>query len=83
MYFAFTFLFSLVIIGRGPAQSRRIFKFRLQNYPYARPEGPLRLQQFEAARIFRHEGGKVVSPTQRPPFTPPPPKEDIPSTHFC
>jgi hypothetical protein len=37
---------------------------------------PLGLQEVEAARFFRqsaHEGGKVVSPTHRPPL---PPRKD-------
>ena len=37
------------------------------------PGEALRAQEFEVPRIFRqssHEGGKVVSPTHWPPFTP-------------
>ena len=40
------------------------------------------LQDFEAVRFFRqsaHEGGKVVSPTDRPPLPP----GNIPGTHSC
>ena len=43
---------------------------------------PLGLQNVEAPRISRqsaHEGGKVVSPIQRPPLPP----GDTPITHFC
>jgi hypothetical protein len=46
----------------------------------------LRLQEVEARTISRqsaHEGGKVVSPTHRPPLPPPPPPGNIPGTHFC
>jgi hypothetical protein len=44
---------------------------------------PLGFQEVEAHRFSRqsaHEGGKVVSPTHRPPFYPP---GKIPGTHFC
>ena len=47
-------------------------------------QGPGGLHEIETSRISRqsaHEGGKVVSPTHRPPL--PPPQEYIPGTHFC
>jgi hypothetical protein len=43
---------------------------------------PLRLLEAEAPRFKKksaHEGGKVVSPTHRPPLPP----GNIPATHFC
>jgi len=51
----------------------------MSNY---RPAGPLGLQMFDAPRISSqspHEGGKVVSPKQRPPLPP----EDNPGTQLC
>jgi hypothetical protein len=41
--------------------------------PYTDLDRPLGFQEFEAPRISRqsaHEGGKVVSPTHRPPLSP-------------
>ena len=43
---------------------------------------PLRLQEVEDPTVSRHsahEGGKVISPTYRPPLSP----GEIPGTHFC
>jgi hypothetical protein len=42
------------------------------------PEGPRRLR-LQISRHSVHEGGKVVSPTHRPPLPP----GDIPGTHSC
>jgi hypothetical protein len=42
----------------------------------------MQIQEVEAPRISRqsaYEGGRVVSPMQRPPLPP----GDIPGTHFC
>jgi hypothetical protein len=46
------------------------------------PVRPVWIQEFEAVKISRqsaHEGGKIVSPTHRPPLPP----WKIPGTHFC
>jgi hypothetical protein len=37
---------------------------------------------YQISKQSIHEGGKVVSPTHRPPLPPPPPG-NIPGTHFC
>jgi hypothetical protein len=59
-----------------------LIKPLLQSYPITVLDRPLGLQEVEASRISRqsaHEGGKFVSPTQRPHLPP----GDIPGTHFC
>jgi hypothetical protein len=43
------------------------------------PEGSRRLRLPDLLRQSAHEGGKVVSPTHRPPLPP----GNIPGTHFC
>jgi hypothetical protein len=53
-----------------------------QSYPIRALDRPAKLQVVEAPRISKqsaHEGGKVVSPTHRPPLTP----SKTPDTHFC
>ena len=57
-------------------------KLKGKSYLITGLDRPLRLQEFEAPRIYKqsaHEGGKVVSPTHRPPLPP----DHIPGTHFC
>jgi hypothetical protein len=47
-----------------------------------RPGEVLRVARGSGSKILRqsaHEGGKVVSPTHRPPLPP----GNIPGTHFC
>ena len=51
-------------------------------YPITGLDRPLRLQKVEASRTSKHsarEGGKVASPTHRPPLT----SGDTLGTHFC
>ena len=58
------------------------FLISFSRCPCTTPKRTLGVQEFEAHRISRqsaHRGGKVVSPTHRPPLTP----GDIPGTHCC
>jgi hypothetical protein len=53
-----------------------------KSFPATDLERPLGFQEVETPRIYRqsaHEGGKVVSPTQRPSLPP----GRISGTHFC
>ena len=61
--------------GKGKGKSKAI-----PVQPWTVPEGSrrLRLQDLKTAA---NEGGRIVSPTQRPPFPHPP--GNIPGTHFC
>jgi hypothetical protein len=43
------------------------------------PEGSRRLRLPDFLKTIAHDGGKVVSPTHRPPLPP----GSIPGTHFC
>jgi hypothetical protein len=55
---------------------------KIYSYPFTGMDRPLGLQDVQTLRISRqsaHEGGKVVSPTHRPPL----PSGKIPGTHFC
>jgi len=55
---------------------------RKKSIAYKSLDRPLGLQEFETPRISRqsaNEGGKIVSPTYRPPLHP----GYIPGTHFC
>jgi len=69
---------NLVETPETPVQSE--FSF-LAGLSINRPREALRAPEFEAPIIFRqtsYEGGKIVSPTYRPPL----PAGDIPFTHF-
>jgi hypothetical protein len=62
-----------------------LWQLERQSYPTTGLHRPLVVQEVKAPKISRqsaHEGGKVVSPTHRPPLPPPPPG-DTPGTHFC
>jgi hypothetical protein len=51
----------------------------LGSFPYTGLGRPLRLQKVEVRRVSRQsarEGGKVVSPTHRPPLPPSPPPQE-------
>jgi hypothetical protein len=59
----------------------KVLPVKVKLSPY-RPWRPLGLREVEVptfSDIRLIDGGKVVSPTSRPPFTP----RKIPSTHFC
>jgi hypothetical protein len=54
----------------------------INSHPCTGLEKPLKLQEVKApgiSRLSTHVGGKVLSPTYRPPL----PTGKIPGTHFC
>jgi hypothetical protein len=56
--------------------------FYFKRYSTTSLDRPLRLQEVEVSRVSgqsANQGGKVVSPTNRPSLPP----EKIPDTHFC
>jgi hypothetical protein len=63
------FLFIIIVKGKGKATPLQ---------PLTGPDGSRSLGS-QILRQSAHEGGKVVSPTHRPPLPP----GNIPGTHFC